>query len=100
MEGCYMLLEELLFCTIFLGLPIVGMVGMIIARVLRAGVKSVGKASNKQEKVFRKKEKAVSILSFVNPRVMEYQLIENQVHTPLMLNRMKKGTHQRAGPIE
>ena len=94
-----MLLEELLFCTVFLGLPIVGMITMLIARVLKEGAKSIGEASNRAEITFRKSVRQLPIPAFANKKVMEYQLIESQVHMPIQFNRIKERTHPRAGPI-
>lgn len=93
-----MLLEEVLFCAVFLILPVIGMIGTVIARVLREGFKTIEEASNKQHRTYRKRVKGLPVPAFVNEKVMEYQLIESQVHIPLKLNQLKEGTHQRAGP--
>ncbi|MBP3886706.1 MAG: hypothetical protein J6F30_03470 [Cellulosilyticum sp.] len=99
-----MLLEEMLFCTVFFALPVVGMVGMLIARVLKEQLlgkrtESLGVASNREWRNFRKRERVLPVLAFANEKVMEYQLIESQVHMPIHFNRMKERTYPRAGPM-
>ena len=99
-----MLLEEMLFCTVFFALPVLGMVGMLIVHVLKAHLlgkrtESLGVTSNREWRNFRKRERVLPVPAFANEKVVEYQLIESQVHIPIRLNQLKKRTHQRAGPM-
>ena len=99
-----MRLEELLFCTVFLGLPLVGMVGMMIARLFRESTKAVGEVSSmrmaaqKTKMILKKRASSLPIPAFANDKVMTYQLIESQVHIPIHFKQMKKRAQPRAGP--
>lgn len=100
-----MLLEELLFCAVFIVLPLVGMVGAVIKKAL------------KDERSFRALDfndfNDFNGLSALNKRkaqekphfTMSYrgggaekQIGEGQDHLPIHLLQHKIRTHPRAGP--
>ena len=93
-----MLLEELLFCTVFFVVPVVGMAITVIVSVLKGVKKGEGVASDQQRWRLRKREKSLSFPVFRNHRGMEYQLVESHVHIPIQFNPLKEDHQPRAGP--
>ncbi|MBE6023247.1 MAG: hypothetical protein E7231_08450 [Cellulosilyticum sp.] len=94
-----MRLEELIFCTVFFIVPILGMFGLVIGRVLRGEREEVSNHKvKKQIHSLKKAKHAAGGWLFAKDRVMAYQLIESQVHMPLQLSRFKEKAHPRAGP--
>ena len=101
-----MLLEELLYCTIFFGLPLVGLIGMVITKLLKMAGLNSSKVKAKSEvqykhlhslkeglilkEVLRKRKRYLSQLTFENSK--------NRVRIPLRFNRLKQKAHPRAGP--
>lgn len=92
-----MRLEELLFCTVFFLVPVMGMAVMVIARVLKEAVKGQGEASNKQRWSFEKREKSLPSPVFENHEIMDYQ-VESSVHILTQFNSFKEDNEPRAGP--
>lgn len=90
-----MQLVELLFCLVFFVLPVVGMFAAVIRRVVKEG-RLLDKEHEEVERIRAKGVFRPPI--FASRRIMEYQLIESQIHIPLQLTRIKERTHQRAGP--
>ena len=96
-----MRLEELLFCTIFFLVPILGMISMVIGNVLKGGRQETSSRHHVGRTMLslnKKREKTLPAPVFASPKVMEYQLVESRVHIPLQLTRFKEGTRPRAGP--
>lgn len=93
-----MRLEELLFCTVFFVAPVVGMIAMIIVGGLKEVMKGKNVASNKPRVSFRKRKQILPFQMFEDSRIMEYQLVESQVHIPVQFNLLKKKNQPRDGP--
>lgn len=92
-----MWLGELLFCLIFFAVPVVGMIGLTIGKLLQAQTEKLGQ-DQKERLHFIKKRKTSMVPAFASQKVMEYQMMESQVHIPLQLTKFKERAQQRAGP--
>lgn len=89
-----MLLEELLFCVVFIVLPLVGMAGV--------GIKKALSGLNREREMLNgqaiKEEKRLYFKPFFNGVSSEKTLNGDSVHLePLILHHQIR-THQRAGP--
>lgn len=95
-----MRLEELIFCTLFIVLPLVGTLAKAIAHVFYRGEVVEGQACRDEEDFsrFKKHPRNIPAPAFANMRVMEYQLMENKLHIPLRFVHKKNRTNPRAGP--
>lgn len=97
-----MLLEELLFCVVFIVLPLVGMVGAGIKKALKAlnreWEEQEEKAAKEARKQIRKEVRGLSLKMFFKEVRGEKSLNGERVHLePLILHHQIR-THQRAGP--
>lgn len=96
-----MLLEELLFCAVFIVLPLVGMAGAVVKKVLKDqsfraldfnelnGLSALNK---------RKAQEKPHFMAFYRGGNSEKQIGEGQDHLPIHLSQHKIRTHPRAGP--
>ena len=97
-----MLLEELLFCVVFIVLPLVGMVGAGIKKVLKAlnreWEEQEEKAAKEARKQVRKEVRGVSLRMFFKGVSGEKDLKGADIHLVPLTIKHKIRTHQRAGP--
>lgn len=107
-----MLLEELLFCAIFMGLPLIGMLGMLIKRVLKGEIalrkdsskKAIKRLDDMECALQRKRalQNELKQAPFANIKEKDFvhrQLLKHlRVHIPLPFCRFNKRAHPRAGP--
>lgn len=108
-----MRLEELLFCTMFIVVPMLGMVSAVIARILKQLAREAQAAQKEKllierktlrakmlEEViaFKRLKKAAPVVAFADHNREEYHLLESQIHMPLKLTQLKDTNYPRAGP--
>lgn len=92
-----MWLGELLFCLIFFAVPVVGMVGLLIGKLIQGQIKKSGQDQKERLQFIRRRKHSV-VPVFASQKVMEYQMIDSQVHIPLQFTKLKERAQQRAGP--
>lgn len=101
------MLLETLFCIGFFLLPLVGMFMLVIRAAIKAGAPHKLRTQKLRpqevrEKLdinrFKKRKSTYPVPVFENQKVLEYQLIESQIHQSLHLNILKERAHPRAGP--
>lgn len=96
------MLLETLFCIGFFVLPLVGMFVLVIRAAIKAEVPQKLRPQQIREKLdinrFKKRKNTYPVPVFANQKILEYQLIESQVHQSLHLNIIKERAHPRAGP--
>lgn len=96
------MLLETLFCIGFFLLPLVGMFMLVIRAAIKAGAPHKLRTQKIREKLdinrFKKRKSTYPVPVFENQKVLDYQLIESQIHQSLHLNILKERAHPRAGP--
>lgn len=100
-----MRLEELLFCVSFFLIPVLGTLAVAMRRALLTRHDLEGESeevfnrmASKEKLYLNRREKGFPMAAFVGTGKMEYQLLESQIHMPLILRQLKDRTHPRAGP--
>ena len=97
-----MLLEEWLFCVVFIILPLVGMVGAGIKKALKAlnreWEEQEEKAAKEAGKQVRKEGRGIPLKMFFKGVRGEKNLKEEGIHLGILTLQRNIRTHQRAGP--
>lgn len=91
MIGGMIMLLQMMFCVVFFGLPLLGMVAGVIKRV----AKNLAAGEYIEERAYKESRVKQFVPVLENPKIVYYQLVESRVHKPMRL----KGKYQcRAGP--
>ncbi len=88
---------ELIFCITFFLLPILGMFAAILLRREKEEEKKEEKGiSPASKRTYARSSYPKPVL--VKNKIMQYQLIERQIHKPMVFSDFKEQIHSRAGP--
>ena len=90
------MLLQMMFCVVFFGLPLLGMVAGVIKRV----AKNLAAGEYIEERAYKESRVKQFVPVLENPKIVYYQLVESRVHKPMVHKPMRlKGKYQcRAGP--
>lgn len=92
------MLLPMLYCISFFVLPAIGMIALAVKRARlqsEEGDYLLKEKNNMKRQVHNKKN---GVPKFANSRIMDYQLIESQIHESLHFKHHKQRAPCRAGP--